>query len=528
MTKGSVTTKSVGSVIDCPEQIGGVGTSGNSTGFHLHFEVRVNGVADDPYSGPCGGPLSYWVDQNNGNPVMTCEGATGTDDADFVSENFPDGSILSPGQAFTKQFVIKNSGTTTWSANGTNGYTLKHTSDSPSSPNLGAPLHTAVSGNVAPGSNHTFNLPLTAPTTPGTYQANFKMKNSSGAAFGDAVWAKIIVQLPPAPSAPTANAATSVTSGGFTANWSGASGATGYRLDVSTNSTFSTFVSGYQNLDVGNVTSRAVSGLSAGSTHYYRVRAYNAGGTSGNSGTIAVTTAIANPCYGILNSNFEGGFSLAGNGYVANNWTEWEADPDVVIGYDETTLTHGGTHSQRIRVWGGESGSEGGVYQRVPVTAGQPYSVSVWTYAGDYLTICSLGVDPTGGTDPSSGVTWSSGSTNVAWVQQTASGTAGADFVTVYCRVSSSDSLKRNGYFDDGEPATTSGPLQLAAHHGPGGSGLMLTWPECPAAQPERADSLTSPMVWTTVTNEATTVGGWKTVTLTPTASAGFFRLVLE
>src|SRR6266516_771878 len=92
------------------------------------------------------------------------------------------------------------------------------------------------------------------------------------------------------PTAPTATAATSVTTSGFSANWGSASGATGYRLDVSIGSTFTSYVSGYQSLDLGNLTTQSVNGLSANTTYYYRVRAYNSSGTSGNSSTIAATT----------------------------------------------------------------------------------------------------------------------------------------------------------------------------------------------------------------------------------------------
>ena len=50
------------------------------------------------------------------------------------------------------------------------------------------------------------------------------------------------------------------------------------------------YVSGYQNRDVGNVTSYEVSGLEADNTYYYVVRAYNDYGTSANSNEISVTT----------------------------------------------------------------------------------------------------------------------------------------------------------------------------------------------------------------------------------------------
>ena len=92
-----------------------------------------------------------------------------------------------------------------------------------------------------------------------------------------------------APAAPADQAATVVNTTSFQANWSASAGATGYRLDVSTVINFGSFVSGFNNLDVGNVTAYSVSGLTAGNTYYYRVRAYNGGGTSGNSGTRTVT-----------------------------------------------------------------------------------------------------------------------------------------------------------------------------------------------------------------------------------------------
>src|SRR5260221_479279 len=50
------------------------------------------------------------------------------------------------------------------------------------------------------------------------------------------------------PSAPTATAATGVTITRLNANWNSASGATGYRLDVSLDSGFSSFINGYQDL----------------------------------------------------------------------------------------------------------------------------------------------------------------------------------------------------------------------------------------------------------------------------------------
>lgn len=96
------------------------------------------------------------------------------------------------------------------------------------------------------------------------------------------------------PSAPVATAATNVGPTSFTANWNASANASAYYLDVSTSSSFASFLTGYNSKSVGNVTTYNVSGLSTGVTYYYRVRA-KCVGTSGNSNSINLTT-VANYC----------------------------------------------------------------------------------------------------------------------------------------------------------------------------------------------------------------------------------------
>jgi len=95
------------------------------------------------------------------------------------------------------------------------------------------------------------------------------------------------------PAAPVAQPATYIGANNITANWSSITGATGYRLDVATDSSFTMYVPGYQNRNVGNVLSQSVTGLNASTVYRYRVRAYNGGATSGNSNVINVTTLSA-------------------------------------------------------------------------------------------------------------------------------------------------------------------------------------------------------------------------------------------
>ena len=104
-----------------------------------------------------------------------------------------------------------------------------------------------------------------------------------------------IESLTTAPGAPVAQPASDVATSSFTASWNASSGATGYYLDVATDSGFASYVAGFNNKNVGNVTSDDVTGLNAATDYYYRARAYRDSITSSNSNTIQVTTLNTAP-----------------------------------------------------------------------------------------------------------------------------------------------------------------------------------------------------------------------------------------
>ncbi|MCD6323485.1 MAG: endonuclease [Clostridiales bacterium] len=105
--------------------------------------------------------------------------------------------------------------------------------------------------------------------------------------YVDSIWNAASASI----AAPAAQTASSIGTDRFTANWTSVATATGYKLYVSEQADFTSYISSYGPKDVGNNLSEVVSSLSSSRTYYYRVRSYKDGSESSNSNSVSVTTS---------------------------------------------------------------------------------------------------------------------------------------------------------------------------------------------------------------------------------------------
>ena len=97
--------------------------------------------------------------------------------AGFVKDvTIPDGTVVSPGETFTKVWRLKNRGTCTW----TSDYMLVFHSGS----QMGGTTAVRLPGSVAPGQTVDVSVTLTAPADAGSYKGYWILRNASGALFG--------------------------------------------------------------------------------------------------------------------------------------------------------------------------------------------------------------------------------------------------------------------------------------------------------------------------------------------------------
>ncbi len=117
-----------------------------------------------------------------------------------------------------------------------------------------------------------------------THYYRVRAVNGSGTSGNSNTWV--------VPGVPVLNNATNISSNSFAINWNAVQDATSYRVDVSTDPLFGSYVSGYQNISV-TALNRNISNLTPATTYYYRVRAVNGTTTSGNQ--LKAKTAVTLP-----------------------------------------------------------------------------------------------------------------------------------------------------------------------------------------------------------------------------------------
>lgn len=112
--------------------------------------------------------------------------------AHFVDDvTIPDDTPIQTDMVFVKTWRIVNGGSCTWIP----GYALVFANGY----SFGAPATTPLGGEVPPGAEVEVTLHLTAPSNPGVYQGDWKLRSASGVYFGfgadgsETIWVRIQV-----------------------------------------------------------------------------------------------------------------------------------------------------------------------------------------------------------------------------------------------------------------------------------------------------------------------------------------------
>ncbi|MCC7119818.1 MAG: hypothetical protein IT310_14935 [Anaerolineales bacterium] len=151
--------------------------------------------------------LFYTFTPGTGSPTVTGTLPTATANESALAHgcsnlgfirhvNYPDGTVMKPGQYFTKTWKVQNTGTCDWKFL----YRLAFLSG----PNM-EPSYRTLGKLVHPGSWAELSVDLTAPTQPGTHTAYFRFSDGTNM-FGVTLGVTIKVEAPtntPKPVTPT-------------------------------------------------------------------------------------------------------------------------------------------------------------------------------------------------------------------------------------------------------------------------------------------------------------------------------------
>jgi hypothetical protein len=225
-----------------------------------------------------------------------------------------------------------------------------------------------------------------------------------------------------APSAPTlsspANGATGVSTSPAL-NWNASTGATSYQLEVSTNSSFSSTVVNQSGI---TGTSYGVTGLTNGTTYYWRVNATNAGGTSAYSTSWSFTTSGGGggnpPAAPTLSSPVNGATGISTtptlNWNASTGATSYQLQVSTNASFSSTVVNQSGITGTSYGVTGLTNGTT--YYWRVNATnAG---GTSAYSTSWSFTTSGGGGGNPPAAptlASPSNGATGISASPTLSW-----------------------------------------------------------------------------------------------------------------
>jgi hypothetical protein len=101
----------------------------------------------------------------------------------------PDGTVLEPGETFTKIWRIRNTGTCAWDeADGEFTWRFIYGN------RMEGPYRILLSGTVEPDGTYDVQIELTAPSTPGEYRGSWQLYDPNGDPFGVPFW--VAIQVP--------------------------------------------------------------------------------------------------------------------------------------------------------------------------------------------------------------------------------------------------------------------------------------------------------------------------------------------
>jgi len=148
---------------------------------------------DWAFIAPSGNRILVGTSASVSAAFRVADASSSGDQAGFVSETIGDGTVFKPGESFSKAWLVRNTGSSTWRD------CLLVFVSRPNSGQSSVNLTTSGLASVPvaatePDKTSELTVPMRAPTAGGAYRSYWQLQNRSGTAFGPQLYASIIVK----------------------------------------------------------------------------------------------------------------------------------------------------------------------------------------------------------------------------------------------------------------------------------------------------------------------------------------------